>query len=91
MAKLSNIQEAKEFVQANKQALSEMGFSAKEVEKVFAAINRDLDKQRGLTQEALRIYKEATEEVAKRIIKEKELKQAQDKKNKQEKKTYKTR
>ena len=62
MAKLSNIQEAKEFVQANKQALSEMGFSGKEVEKIFADIVKSLDNQRRLNSENLEIYKQATQQ-----------------------------
>ena len=45
MAAQSNINVAREFIQANKQALADMGVAAKELDKIFKSLEDGLDKQ----------------------------------------------
>ena len=61
MAAQSNINVAREFIQANKQALADMGVAAKELDKIFKSLEDGLDKQDKLNKDQLETYKKSIE------------------------------
>ena len=56
MAAQSNINVAREFIQANKQALADMGVAAKELDKIFKSLEDGLDKQDKLNKDQLEYH-----------------------------------
>ena len=87
MAKLSNIQESKEFLQANKQALAELGFSAKEVDAIFGKMNKNLETQTRLTQKQLDLYKDSIAQISAQAVELRKLEQEKAKAAKKQKDT----
>ena len=56
MAARSNITKAREMIEANKQALADMGIAGKEVDKIFEGMNKDLDVMNKLTKDQLKLF-----------------------------------
>jgi len=82
MAAQSNINVAREFIMANKQALADMGVAAKELDKIFKSLEDDLDKLDKLNKDQLETYKKAVEFVRERAAVENEVtKQKKKQKN----------
>ena len=85
MAKISNIQESKEFLQANKQALADLGFSAKEVDAIFGKMNKNLETQTRLTQKQLDLTKDTIAQISAQSVELRKLEQAKAKAAKKQK------
>ena len=73
MAAQSNINVAREFIQANKQALADMGVAAKELDKIFKSLEDGLDKQGKLNKDQLETYKKSIEFARERAAAEAEV------------------
>ena len=73
MAAQSNINVAREFIQANKQALADMGVAAKELDKIFKSLEDGLDKQGKLNKDQLETYKKSIEFARQRAAAEAEV------------------
>ena len=84
MAAQSNINVAREFIQANKQALADMGVAAKELDKIFKSLEDGLDKQDKLNKDQLETYKKSIEFARERAAAENEVTKQKKKQKKEE-------